>query len=307
MDKVVNMKKAAFFALFLPVVGMLSYIGWNLTKEHSLPDWEVTLAPVNASNAKILDGAFRKLDYHWPLAVGDEVPPIMVDPLPADLGEVKVVKLKKSLFFRALLPTVLAENAKLNEQRRFMLALFAHKELPPQGSDKRKWLDEQMVDYRVKGNIEDEATRAELARRLDEVPVALVLAQAANESAWGSSRFAREARNLFGEWTYKEGEGLVPEARAEGKSHAVRIFPTLRASVKSYMNNINSGRAYEELRVMREEMRNNQRPLDALKLAEGLVSYSERGEAYVEEIKKMIRSNRLVVLREVTLNVESDS
>jgi len=307
MDKVVNMKKAAFFALFLPVVGMLGYIGWNLTKEHSLPDWEVTLAPVNASNAKILDGAFRKLDYHWPLAVGDEVPPIMVDPLPADLGEVKVVKLKKSLFFRALLPTVLAENAKLNEQRRFMLALFAHKELPPQGSDKRKWLDEQMVDYRVKGNIEDEATRAELARRLDEVPVALVLAQAANESAWGSSRFAREARNLFGEWTYKEGEGLVPEARAEGKSHAVRIFPTLRASVKSYMNNINSGRAYEELRVMREEMRNNQRPLDALKLAEGLVSYSERGEEYVEEIKKMIRSNRLVVLREVTLNVESDS
>jgi len=307
MDKVVNMKKAAFFALFLPVVGMLAYIGWNLTKEHSLPDWEVTLAPVNASNTKILDGTFRKLDYHWPLAAGAEVPPIMVDPLPEDLGELKVVKLKKSLFFRALLPTVLAENAKLNEQRRFMLALFAHKELPPQGSEKRKWLDEQVVHHRVKGDIEDEATRAELARRLDEVPVALVLAQAANESAWGSSRFAREAKNLFGEWTYKEGEGLVPAARAEGESHAVRIFPTLRASVKSYMNNINSGRAYEELRVMREEMRNNQRPLDALKLAEGLVNYSERGEAYVEEIKKMIRSNRLVVLREVTLNVESDS
>jgi len=301
-----NIRKAIFLTLFLPVVGMLGYIGWNLTKEHALPDWDLTLAPVNASSAKILDGTFRKLGYHWPLAVDAEVPPIMVDPLPADLGEVKVVKLKKSLFFRALLPMVLAENAKLNDQRRFMIALFARKELPGSESKKRQWLEDQLVHYRVKGSIEDEATRAELARRLDEVPVALVLAQAANESAWGSSRFARDAKNLFGEWTYKDGEGLIPEARAAGENHAVRIFPTLRASVQSYMNNINSGHAYEELRVMREELRNNQRSLDALKLAGGLIRYSERGEEYVEEIKKMIRSNRLNMLDNVTLNIEND-
>ncbi len=159
----------------------------------------------------------------------------------------------------------------------------------------------------AEGSIEDEATRAELARRLDEVPAALVLAQAANESAWGSSRFAREGKNLFGEWTYKNGEGLIPDERAEGENHAVRIFPTLRASVQSYFNNINSGRAYEALRVMREELRNDSRSLDALKLATGLSRYSERGEAYVEEIKKMIRSNRLSSLGEVSLNVESDS
>ncbi len=54
-------------------------------------------------------------------------------------------------------------------------------------------------------------------------------------------------------------------------------------------------------------MRNKQRPLEALKLADGLLQYSERGEAYVEEIKKMIRSNRLNMLREVTLNLERDA
>ena len=300
-----HMKKALFLALFLPVVGMLGYIGWNLSKEHTLPEWDLTLAPVNASSAQILDGTFRKLGYHWPLDVDAEVPPIMVDPLPADLGEVKVVKLKKSLFFRAMLPMVLAENQKLNDQRRLVLALFSRDQLPEKESEKRLWLEEQLAHYRVKGSLEDEETRAELARRLDEVPVALVLAQAANESAWGSSRFAREAKNLFGEWTYKEGAGLIPEARAEGESHSVRIFPSLRASVQSYMNNINSGHAYEELRLMREEMRNNQRELDALKLADGLIRYSERGEAYVDEIKKMIRSNRLNTLSEVTLNVGS--
>ncbi len=307
MVSLMNIKKAIFLVLFLPVLGMLAYIGWNLTREHTLPDWDLPLAPVNASSAKILDGTFRKLDYHWPLTANAKVPPIMVDPLPADLGEVTAVKLKKSLFFRALLPMVLAENAKLNEQRRFLLALFARNELPAKESEKHQWLEEQLVHYRVKGDIKDETTRAELARRLDEIPVALVLAQAANESAWGSSRFARDAKNLFGEWTYREGEGLVPEERTEGESHSVRIFPTLRDSVKSYMNNINSGRAYEALRVTREEMRNNQRPLEALKLADGLLQYSERGEEYVEEIKKMIRSNRLNTLREVTLNLDRDA
>ncbi len=304
--EMVTLKKAGLIALLLPILGMLTYIGWNLVKERGVPEWELTLAPINAADAEVLEEVFSDLDYHWPLAADAQVPPVMVDPLPENLGEVADVKLKKSLFFRALLPLVLAENQKLQEQRRYMLALFAM-ELPPVGSDKRQWLEAQLVHYRVKGSIEDEATRAELARRLDEVPAALVLAQAANESAWGSSRFAREGKNLFGEWTYKNGEGLIPDERAEGENHAVRIFPTLRASVQSYFNNINSGRAYEALRVMREELRNDSRSLDALKLATGLSRYSERGEAYVEEIKKMIRSNRLSSLGEVSLNVESDS
>jgi len=306
MGRVVVMKKAAMIGLLIPVLAMLAYIGWNLLKEREMPEWELTLAPINADKAEVLNDVFSDLNYPWPLRPDAEVPPVMVDPLPKDLGEVADVKLKKSLFFRALLPIVLAENHKLQDQRRYMLAIFS-RDLPPAGSDKRRWLDEQLAYYRIKGSIEDEATRAELARRLDEVPAALVLAQAANESAWGSSRFAREAKNLFGEWTYKKGEGLIPEARADGENHAVRIFPTLRASVQSYFNNINSGRAYEELRMMREELRNNSRSLDALKLASGLVRYSERGEAYVEEIKKMIRSNRLNTLSGVSLNIESGS
>jgi len=309
MDKLAlaKLKKAAMVALLLPVLGMLAYIGWNLRQEHAVPEWEMTLAPINAADAEVLEGVFNDLEYHWPLAAGAQVPPVMVDPLPEDLDSVAEVKLRKSLFFRSLLPLVLAENRMLREQRRYMLALFSRNELPASGNVKRQWLEAQLVQYRIEGSIEDESTRAELARRLDEVPVALVLAQAANESAWGSSRFAREAKNLFGEWTYKTDEGLIPEARAEGESHSVRIFPSLRASVQSYFNNINSGHAYQELRLMREEMRNKERPLDALKLATGLVRYSERGEEYVEEVRKMIRINRLNTLAGVSLNVESGS
>lgn len=301
-----RLRKYGLLALLLPVLGMLAYIAWNLMQERTVPKWELALAPIHATDAEVLEELFNDLEYQWPLSADAEVPPVTVDPLPQDLAKITDVKLKKSLFFRSLLPLALAENHKLQGQRRYMLALFSM-DLPPVGSEQRQWLETQLTNYRIEGSIEDEATRAELARRLDEVPVALVLAQAANESAWGTSRFAREGKNLFGEWTYKEGEGLIPEGREDGDNHAVRIFPTLRASVKSYFNNINSGRAYEELRLMREQLRNDERPLDALKLASGLSSYSERGEAYVEEIKKMIRSNRLNTLRDVSLNVEPDS
>ncbi len=130
--EMVTLKKAGLIALLLPILGMLTYIGWNLVKERGVPEWELTLAPINAADAEVLEEVFSDLDYHWPLAADAQVPPVMVDPLPENLGEVADVKLKKSLFFRALLPLVLAENQKLQEQRRYMLALFAM-ELPPVG------------------------------------------------------------------------------------------------------------------------------------------------------------------------------
>lgn len=303
IDKLVAFKKTTVIVLALPVVAMVLFILWGVSQERSLPDWELTLAPINVPDAAVLEAVFNDLDYRWPLAEGALVPPVMVDPLPKDLAEVKPVKLKKSLFFRALLPLVLAENKILIDQRRYMLSLFS-RDLPAVGSENRLWLEQQLVNYRVKGSLDDESTRQALARRLDEVPMALVLAQAANESGWGSSRFAHEAKNLFGEWTYKEGQGLVPEARAEDERHAVRIFPSLRSSVRSYLNNINSGRAYDELRMMRETLRNNNQPLDALKLAQGLTGYSERDEEYVKEIRRIIRLNRLNLLTGISLNLD---
>ena len=94
-----------------------------------------------------------------------------------------------------------------------------------------------------------------LYRRIDVVPVGLVLAQAANESGWGTSRFSLEVNNLFGEWTYKARHGVLPQQRADGARHFVRSFGNLRASVRSYMHNINSGQAYAPLRELRARMR----------------------------------------------------
>ena len=62
---------------------------------------------------------------------------------------------------------------------------------------------------------------------LDIIPNSIVIAQAANESGWGSSRFATEYNALFGEYTYDSESGVIPYQRKEGKKHLVKYFTTI--------------------------------------------------------------------------------
>jgi len=73
----------------------------------------------------------------------------------------------------------------------------------------------------------------------------------------------------------------------------VRAFDSPRDSVANYIRNINTNRSYRELREARARLRAQDRPLSGLVLAEQLQRYSERGQAYVEEIKGLIRYNKL--------------
>lgn len=133
----------------------------------------------------------------------------------------------------------------------------------------------------------------ELMRRVDVIPTSLVLAQAANESGWGTSRFAREGNNIFGQWCFDEGCGLVPNARGEDASHEVRAFASVDAAVRAYFRNLNTHPSYEDLRTLRASMRMQGLELNSMVLARGLTRYSERGMEYVEELQDMIRINDL--------------
>ena len=64
----------------------------------------------------------------------------------------------------------------------------------------------------------------ELLQSVDIIPTSIVLAQAANESGWGRSRFAREYNALFGQYTYDEKSGVIPYEREEGKKHLIKNF-----------------------------------------------------------------------------------
>lgn len=247
-----------------------------------------SMIALNPENVAELDAAFETLAYPWP--PDGEVPAVSVNAFPP-LAEISVDE-RKALFFRTLLPLVLAENQIMLATRDRVRTIFEQGEVAPDSREARL-LETLAERFRVEGDPNSEAFRTEMLRRVDVVPVSMALAQAANESGWGRSRFTREANNLFGVWTWHADRGLKPEQRAADATHFVRIFRDLRASVRNYLYTINVGSAYDSLRRLRLQLRENGDGLSGVRLAAGLEEYSERGEAYVEEIQGMIRSNGL--------------
>lgn len=214
-----------------------------------------------------------------------------------DFTQFTDVKEKKEAFFDFLRPMVEDENNRITKERAIIKALYAtYDEKGSLAEADEAWLMAKATKMRIKDfDIADAEDRTTLLRKVDVIPPSLFLAQAANESSWGTSRFAVEANNLFGQWCFDEGCGIVPLKRGAHETYQIRKFETVNAAVNSYVNNINSHNAYKELRMVRIEMRNNEELLTGEALAVGLEKYSARGEAYVKEIQSMIRVNKLDV------------
>jgi Bax protein len=289
----------------LPLTLAALVAGWGQGARPSVHDTSSDyLHPVSVRGVSDLERLFTELDYTWPPPPGRTVPRILIEPLPADYAQIEDVEARKSMFFRVLLPMVLAENARVLRQRELLRAIYERETMPPPDSPESRLLRNLMDEYRVQGDPADAELRAELLRRVDMIPVALVLAQAANESGWGTSRFARLGNNLFGVWTYREGAGIIPAARADGETHALRVFDSLRASVRDHLHNLNIGHAYGELRSLRAQIRAQGGSLDSHLLAGGLSRYSSRGEDYIGEIQAIIRANHLRAVRGADLRAE---
>lgn len=211
-----------------------------------------------------------------------------------EMAAITDVRTKKDTFFGFLEPIVDALNLQIEAERAWLKVI--QRDLR-NGEDLNVWqqdmLEKISQHYKVDEPIGSEAFFAELFRRVDVIPASLVLAQAANESAWGTSRFAVDGNNLFGQWCFSEGCGLVPSGRDSDASHEVRVFESVAASVESYLRNLNTHRQYESLRTIRSEMRHLGLPLDSHYLAWGLEGYSIRGEHYIRELISMIQYNRL--------------
>ncbi len=237
---------------------------------------------------------FAELDYDL-TTLDQGVPPLVLESLPADMGQIPQAAEKKRLFYLALLPMALMVNEEIRIERKQLQALLHSLDSgQPLSHAGQAFLASLMQKYRLNGDpLADKDVRAELLRRVDTIPVDLILAQAAHESAYGTSRFCQRANNLFGEWTFTPGTGLVPEGRPEGARYEVRIFPNLLQSLKSYARNLNSHWAYQSLRQRREELRRQGLVPSGLELAAGLSLYSTRRQDYVDDIRRLIRSHRL--------------
>tara|TARA_R100000322_G_scaffold168336_1_gene137873 strand:- start:974 stop:1870 length:897 start_codon:yes stop_codon:yes gene_type:complete len=217
------------------------------------------------------------------------LPDWIADPLP-DFSGYADTEDRKAAFFDYLFPRIALANRQVLAQRRKVEALANKAELTD--SD-QMFLAEVAERLRIEPEIGSPEFFESIDRRLDIIPPSLVLAQAANESAWGTSRFAREGNNLFGQWCFSQGCGLVPLQRGDSARHEVADFETPFQSVRSYITNLNRHPSYQDLRAQRAKLRAQDRTPTGQALAPGLSAYSERGDEYIDEILNMMRYNDL--------------
>ena len=209
-----------------------------------------------------------------------------------DFGEFDVGLERKEAFFSYLLPLIKDINQEILQTRQQLIEWRLNKGEMSQRNT--RILEGIAKKYRIeKFDLMNEADWNTLLLRVDVIPPSLALAQAASESAWGASRFARNGHNYYGQWCFKKGCGIVPDDRKKGKKHEVASFDSPAESVESYIHNLNSFYAYKKLRNIRAQLRAKNKKITGVALIDGLNSYSTRKGEYINELRAVINYNNL--------------
>lgn len=196
---------------------------------------------------------------------------------------------KKKAFFDFLYPITVQENLFLINIRDQLITL---KDKTALETNEQNWLDQLKEDYLIE-SIETEESINLLLKKIDIIPPSLILAQAAIESGWGTSRFARQGNNLFGHWCFSKGCGLVPKSRDSNKAHEVAKFDTVNESIRAYLKNLNSFHRYEKFRLLRSNANISETGEGVLLIVPGLQAYSEQGSLYIKKVRNLIKQNQL--------------
>ena len=229
------------------------------------------------------------------LKVGElKIPRVFLASLPGDLHSVPNIGQRKVVFVTVVLAHVLWVNDQLREHRARILRLrkanLSGKVLRHRD---RRWLERIAGEYRTKP-----MAFGDLLRRVDIVPPRLAVAQAVQESGWGTSRFARTGNALFGQHA-PVGAGAIT-ARGDARV-GLKAFDTIQRSVLGYMQNLNSHPAYGQFRRTRAKMRRDEKPINAMVLAGSLAQYSEEGVLYVDRLRKIMLIPEVAAARNMAL------
>ena len=236
-------------------------------------------------NAETTSNLFDDLGYDLKgVRAGQKVKPIYLTKLPKDLKTLGDTRKKRELFIKIVLPLILNENEKITEDRKKLFKILG-KNFNTVGE--RVWLKRRFREYKI-----EDQDLAKLKMRMDIIPVSIAIAQAANESGWGTSRFALEGNALFGQWTWSK-KGISPKNKDPNQSHKILQFQILKASVRAYKNNLNTHRAYQEFREVRAQFRQEDKRIIGLDLTKYLKNYASIGEKYVVILEDIIEINSL--------------
>ena len=266
-------------------VGQKKKIKKKKTKEIQEPEFVQENDNTISLNAETTLNLFADLGYDLKgVRAGQKVKPIYLTKLPKDLKTLGDTKKKRELFIKIVLPLILDENEKILEDRKTLFKILG-KNFNTVGE--RVWLKRRFKEYKI-----EDQDLSKLKIRMDIIPVSIALAQAANESGWGTSRFALEGNALFGQWTWSK-KGISPKNKDPDSSHKILQFQILKASVKAYKNNLNTHNAYQEFREVRAQLRQENKKITGLDLTKYLKKYSAIGEKYVAILDDIIEKNSL--------------
>jgi len=210
--------------------------------------------------------------------------------------DVSYLKDNKKKFVRTVLPLIINENQKILSVRNNLL-LLKNKLSNNYSLNKSELqiLKKLSKSHKIKFNNSHKLDVINnLLKKVDIIPNSIVLAQAAIESGWGSSRFAKDFNALFGEYTYDNDKGVVPLERENGEDHLIKAFNSYNSSVESYFNNINSHYAYEQFRELRKVMRERNNFSNVTLLVDKLDTYAE-DENYIQTIRSVIKNNNFEI------------
>jgi Bax protein len=196
-----------------------------------------------------------------------------------EFDKIEDVQEMKKTFFNYLLPEINKKNNEIQLLRKRVI----EKDLSI----------EELTKLYKKYRINEDSEIAALLEKIDIIPPSLVLSQAALESNWGRSRFAKFYHNYFGLWCFERGCGVIPKKRDKGDTHEVAKFSSPEKAIDFYFLSINRNKSYEVLRKIRQDKRSKGQSITGLSLSEGLTNYAEIGYEYVERIRRVIASNEL--------------
>ncbi len=203
----------------------------------------------------------------------ENIEPYIITQLPKDFGKYPINKRKK-LFIKILLPIALSVNKQLKAENTLLISI--NKKIKMDKTLSRSeylFLEKEKKNYKT-NNV------CQLIKRANTVPVSLMLAQAAAESGWGSSKFAIYYNNIYG----------IHRKHQDAEKPIVMIYKNLKDATWSYVMNLNTNAAYKDFRDTRYKMGKKQ---DPYALAGYLNMYSVKRSRYITIIQNIISANGL--------------
>ncbi|MFN8439071.1 MAG: glucosaminidase domain-containing protein [Cytophagales bacterium] len=198
-------------------------------------------------------------------------------------------KQRKTIFFQYTLSALIRTNNEILAHRAKVNDLY---------QNKNTWLridsvyvDSLMSKYYAK-NYSD------LLLRMDVLPPSLVIAQAIDESGWGTSFFSMKANSIFGMKAPRKTK--MPTIKHPKYNFVTYKFESLGQGLDEYVLNLNRNPVYKQMWILRAKQREKNQIVKGEKIVAGISRYSSQGYRYINIIKKHMKSYDLHIYDEVS-------